>query len=82
MPALELVRGGYRIKTEDAHHLEVRPMLRLFRLVEVPVSEPRDAERFWCYASFEAAVLAGAAWAVDADSEPVGWIRRGGARQL
>jgi hypothetical protein len=77
---LEPVAGGFRLKTQDGHHLEVRPQLRLFRLREVPVVEPRDVARFWCYSTFEAAVLAGAAWEVCAETEPVGWIRRGGAR--
>lgn len=77
---MERVRGGYRVKTEDGYHLDIRPMLRLFRLVEVPVSEPRDTARYWCYQSFEAAALAGMAWQVSADTQPVGHVRSGGAR--
>lgn len=79
-PLFEQVPGGYRVKTEDDHHLEIRPQLRLFRLVEVPVDEPRAIGRFWCYPTFEAAGLAALAWEVDAGSAPVGWVRSGGAR--
>jgi len=32
---LTRVRGGYRVKTQDAHHLDVRPMFAQFRLAEV-----------------------------------------------
>lgn len=79
MPQLELVSQGWRIKTMNGYHLEVRP-LRLPRLIEVPEHEPRSQGRFWCYSTFEAAVLAGAAWDIDEDTEPVGWVRSGGAR--
>lgn len=78
---LQRVPGGYRIKTEGGYHLDVRPMMRLFRLAEVPESEPRDTARYWCYTSFEAAVLAGSIWPISADTEPVGFVREGGARQ-
>lgn len=76
---LERVVGGYRVKTQAGMILEVRPMLRLFRLVELSVDHPRDIGRYWCYVSFEAAVLAGAAWDVDAATEPVGFIKSGGS---
>lgn len=76
---MERIPGGYRLKTEGGHHLDVRPQ-RLFRLVEVPTHEPREQGRFWCYATFEAAVLAGMVWAVSEDTEPVGHLRSGGAR--
>lgn len=76
---MEQIPGGYRLKTGDGHHLDVRPR-RLHRLIEVPVDEPRAQGRFWCYATFEAAVLAGMAWEISADSEPVGFLRSGGAR--
>ena len=79
---MELTRvpGGYRVKTEADVHLDVRPLVRLFRLAEVPVAEPRETWRYWCYTTFEAAVLAANVWAVSADSEPVGSVRAGGAR--
>ena len=76
---MQQIPGGYRLKTEGGHHLDVRPQ-RLFRLVEVPVDEPRAIGRFWCYTTFEAAVLAGMAWEVSGETEPVGHLRAGGAR--
>ena len=80
IPTLTRVRHGYRVKTQDAHHLDVRPMFAQFRLVEIPVAEERDLARYWCYVSFEAAVLAALVWEVSADTVPVGWTRAGGAR--
>jgi len=77
--SLTRCHNGYLVKTEAGYQLQVWPR-RLFRLVEVPERDVRAFGRFWCYMSFEAAVLAGLAWAVSADSEPVGWVRRGGAR--
>lgn len=79
MPDLVRIPGGYLIKRQSGFELQVRPR-QLFRLVEVPEDEPRAIGRFWCYATFEAAVLAGAAWEMGSDTEPVGWLRRGGAR--
>jgi hypothetical protein len=79
-PDLVRVRGGWLVKEEAGWRLEVRPLLQLFRLVEVPADSPMEVGRFWCYATFEAAVLAAAAWSVAADSQPVGWVRSGGAR--
>lgn len=76
---LQRVSGGYLVKVGDGYRLQVHPQ-RLFRLVEVPEAEPRVTARFWCYTTFEAAVLAGLAWEMSADSDPVGWVRRGGAR--
>lgn len=79
-PELERVEGGWVVQRGDGHALHVRPM-RLFRLVEVPDAEPRATGRFWCYLTFEAAVLAGAAWDISPDTEPDGFVRSGGARQ-
>ena len=73
--------GGMLVKTESGVHLVVRQLSRLFRLAEVPEADPRATWRFWCYPTFEAAVLAAAVWAPLPDTEPVGWLRRGGARQ-
>lgn len=80
IPELTRIRAGYRVKTQAGVHLDVRPLMRLFRLVEVPVARTRDVGRYWCYESFEAAVLAGAAWDVDVTTEPVGFIKSGGSR--
>ena len=77
---LERVPGGYRVKTEAGWHLDVRPLLRLFRLIEVSGERAIYTGRFWCYSSFEAAVLAAAVWEVSADTSPVGWLKSGGAR--
>lgn len=76
---MEQIPGGWRLKTADGHHLDVRPQ-RLARLVEVPVDEPRAVGRFWCYPTVAAAVLAGEIWDISEDTEPVGFIRSGGAR--
>lgn len=76
---MEQIPGGWRIKTQDDHHLDLL-VQRLYRLVEVPVVEPRAFGRFWCYTTLEAAVLAAEAWEVSADTEPVGFLRSGGAR--
>lgn|GEM_PF-5344239 len=73
--------GGYLVKTEGGVHLVVRPLSRLFRLVEVPETNMRDCWRYWCFPSFAAAVLAADVWTPSPDSEPVGWSRSGGARQ-
>jgi len=81
MPDLVRVApGAWQVKVEAGWRIEVR-RLRLFRVVEVPLKDPRAIGRFWCYTSFEAAVLAAAAWDGSATTEPVGWSRRGGARQ-
>ena len=78
---LTRVSMGWRVKSQDGVHLDVRPMLRgMFRLAEVPVADERDLGRYWCFASFEAAVLAAMAWDVTEDTAPVGWVRSGGAR--
>lgn len=78
---LQKVGTGWRVKTEDEHHLDVRPMMRgMFRLSEIPVRDERDLARYWCFPSFEAAVLAAMVWDVSEDTAPVGWIRNGGAR--
>lgn len=68
------------VKTGAGYQVRVRPMRWRHRVEEVPLSEPRDVHRYWCYDSPEAAVLAARVWDVSADSEPVGWVRRGGAR--
>ena len=73
------IRGGWRVKTVDGWEIQVR-QLRLFRIIEVPVADRRTIGRFWCYDTFEAAVLAAAAWDGSPASEPVGYLRRGGAR--
>lgn len=78
-PEPKIIQGGWHIKTENGYHLVICPR-RLARLVEIPVADTRDMGRFWCYASFEAAALAAAVWEIDPDTEPVGWIRSGGAR--
>lgn len=78
---LQRVSGGWRVKTEDGVHLDVRPMLHgRFRLAEVPQSDERNLWRYWCYSSFEAAVLGALVWPVSPVSEPVGYLRKGGAR--
>lgn len=78
---LQRVPMGWRVKTEDAVHLDVRPMMRgMFRLAEIPVKDERDLGRYWCFTSFEAAVLAAMVWEVTPDTAPVGWLRSGGAR--
>lgn len=79
-PELTVVDGGWRVRTEGEWHIDVRPMLRMFRLVEVSVDDHRKVGRYWCFTSFEAAALAAAVWEVGPDTEPVGWIRSGGAR--
>lgn len=76
---MDRIPGGWRLKTEDGHHLHVL-VQRLYRLAEVPVAEPRDQGRFWCYTTLEAAVLAGMAWDISVDTEPAGFVRGGGAR--
>lgn len=78
-PALDKVPGGWRVKVVDGWQIQVR-RLRLFRVVEVPEAETRAIGRYWCFASFEAAVLAASIWDGAHDTEPVGWLRRGGAR--
>lgn len=79
MPTLVVAHGGHLVKTLDGWHLVVR-RLRMFRLVEVSVADPRRIGRYWCYSSFEAAVLAAIPWGGEHGTEPVGWVRRGGAR--
>lgn len=79
-PQLARVRGGYRVKTEDGYHLDIRPMIGFFRLIEVSEENMHTIGRYWCFVSFEAAALAGAAWVMDSGTEPVGWFRHGGAR--
>lgn len=71
--------GRWRVKQLDGWSVEVR-RLRLYRVVEVPDDDPRTIGRYWCYVTFEAAVLAALAWDVQADTAPVGWLRSGGAR--
>jgi len=78
-PELTRLPDGWLVKVVDGWQLQVRRR-RLYRLVEVPEANLMDQGRFWCYTSFEAAVLAAAAWDASPDTEPVGWLRRGGAR--
>jgi len=78
---LQKTSNGWLVKTEDEYQLCVRPMLRgMFRLSEIPVEDERDLGRYWCFPSFEAAVLAAMVWDVSEDTAPVGWLRDGGAR--
>ena len=79
-PELTVVDGGWRVRTEGEWHIDVRPMLRMFRLVEVSVDDHRRVGRYWCFTSFEAAVLAALPWDASGGDEPVGWVRKGGAR--
>lgn len=81
IPKLAKTHLGYEIKTENGRILAVRPQMRLHRLVEIPETQTFDIERFWCYSTFEAAVLAALAWEVSPDTEPVGYTRSGGARR-
>ena len=60
IPPLERVPGGWRVKSAGNWQIHVR-RLRLHRIVEVPDDEPRTIGRYWCYVTFEAAVLAAAA---------------------
>jgi hypothetical protein len=78
-PELVKISGGWIVKTAAGYQVQVRPQY-LFRLVEVPVDDLRAIGRFWCYATFEGAVLEGIAWEVDPDTAPVGFIKSGGAR--
>lgn len=78
-PDPKVIQGGLHVKTENGYHLVIY-LRRLARLAEIPVADIRGIGRFWCYPSLEAAVLAAAVWEVDPDTEPVGWIRSGGAR--
>lgn len=79
-PTFERINGAYRIKTEAGWHIDAKPLSRLFRLVELREDSVFDQGRYWCYTSFEAAALAAMAWSVSEDTEPVGWVRSGGAR--
>lgn len=80
LPELVRIDGGYRVKTRDGFHLDVRPMVKFFRLIEVSEASRHVIGRYWCYESFTAAVLAAHAWEASPDTEPVGWFRCGGAR--
>jgi len=80
VPRLTPLPGGWLVKSVGGWQIQVR-RLRLFRVVEVPEIDTRDAGRYWCYVTFEAAVLAAAAWDGGPDTEPVGWLRKGGARK-
>ena len=75
----KVIQGGLHVKTENGYHLVIYPR-RLACLAEIPVTDTRAIGRFWCYATFEAAALAAAVWKIDPDTEPVGWVRSGGAR--
>lgn len=76
----EQVPGGLRIKTEGGWHLQVKPMMRGFRLLELREGSEHDFGRYWCYPTFQAAALAALAWEVTESSSPVGWTMCGGAR--
>jgi len=73
------VGDNYLVKVVAGYQIQVRPQ-RFFRVVEVPEADTRTQGRFWCYLSFEAAVLAAAIWDGSPNTEPVGFTRSGGAR--
>lgn len=76
----ERINGAYRVKTEDGWHIDIKPLMRAFRLLELREGTLFDMGRYWCYPTFEAAALAAMAWDVSKDTAPVGWFRHGGAR--
>lgn len=71
------VPGGYRLASVGGVHLELLVMARP-RVVEKRASNDLVYDRFWCYDTMEAAVLAVAAWDGDAAGEPAGYRSRGG----
>jgi hypothetical protein len=70
--------ASHFIKAEAGYVLTVRPMRYAHRLQEEPEGGGRG--RYWCFDTGEAAILAARAWRVGSESEPVGWLWKGGAR--
>jgi hypothetical protein len=80
-PALVQVEPGrFRIKTVDGYHVEILQMITNSRIVETPEWETRFYDRYWCYGSLLEAAAAAWAWDGKADTEPVGYRKRGGVR--
>jgi len=71
---------GRVVATRGEVHLVVRPMVRVARLAEVPIADPRVTWRYWCFDTVEAADLAARLWDGAPTTAPVGWVRFGGAR--
>lgn len=73
---------GWRVKSTDAHHLDVMGMAFNYRLVTTNRAMPQVYDRFWCYAGKTPAVLltavaAAFAWDGSDNTEPEGWNKNG-----
>lgn len=78
---LEVVHGGYRIKTTSKYHIDVMRMLVNWRISVSTLDAPGWPIREWCYQglstqTFAAAALAALVWDGSDDTEPPGYFKR------
>jgi len=77
-PDAQRIYGGWSLKVENGHRLDMYVMIFNLRLAESKEDDWMTMGRYWCYTprSIPAVPLAAArAWTIEAHTEPVAWVK-------